>query len=74
MTSTSRGKSSGRISRGGLDDVRGHVGDLLLGELILECGHSAAAVQDLLVRLLGGGLRLVEVGATVPDVPAAEST
>ena len=56
-----------RSAGSGLDDVRGHVGDLLLGELILECGHSAAAVQDLLVRLLGGGCASSRLGPTVPD-------
>lgn len=51
----------------GLDDVGGHVGDLLLAQLAAESRHTSAPVRHLLEHLLGGGARLVQVG---PDGPA----
>ena len=50
-------------SAAGLDDVRGHVGDLLLAELAFERRHSAAAGHDLLVGGREVTARLVEVRA-----------
>jgi hypothetical protein len=66
-TSTSGGNPGGRLSSAArLDDVGGHVGDLLVAQLALERGHPAAAVRNL---LLGGReirARLVEVRADGP--------
>ena len=66
-TSTSGGNPGGRLSSAArLDDVGGHVGDLLVAQLALERGHPAATVRNL---LLGGReirARLVEVRADGP--------
>jgi hypothetical protein len=66
-TSTSRGNPGGRFSSAAcLDDVGGHVGDLLVAQLAFERRHPTAAGPDL---LLGGRevhARLVEVRADGP--------
>ena len=79
---------SGRFrSAAGLDDVGGHVGDLLVAQLALERRHAAAAGPDLLVggcevdgsSRRGSGRRLPEVPASLkvwqlPQPPDAKTS
>lgn len=63
-TSTSRGNPVGRFrSAAGLDDVGGHVGDLLVAQLAFERRHAAAPGPDLLFGGCEVDGRVVEVRA-----------
>ena len=63
----------GLAPAGRLDEVLGERLDLLLGELVLERRHAAAAVRDLRDRVSRVGFASSRLGPTVPVVPASAS-